>query len=205
MSFLLIFGEEGDSEDLFTLNSFNNHFDWIKYSHGSWGSGIKIFSDFMFKDFKMYIILIASTSDSCSIAKVIESFSRISSSSESINSEYSGIVPAINLIGKHQLMKFSFGHDRMRNIETRVFPDIWLKKVQFLEEPIVELSSDFELKRAKRVRNALKTIAYRMGIVVHRVNTPFVSHLRMFVKFNAVNHWISQGCIRMFMVNFSPQ
>lgn len=102
-------------------------------------------------------------------------------------------------------MKFSFRHNSVGDVETRIFPDTRLKQVETIKEPVVELSSYFELKRAERVRNSLETITDWVGVIVHRVNAPFITDMRVRMELDSIYDWISKSSISMFMVYSGSQ
>lgn len=69
---------------------------------------IQIFPDLVFKDAKVDIILVASSSDSNDIAETVNGLGRISSPPHAINRKDSRIVPSWHYIRENQLMEFPF-------------------------------------------------------------------------------------------------
>lgn len=114
----------------------------------------------------MNIVFISSAGDSYHIAKVIYRFSRIPSPSHPIYRQDSGVIPSSNMLLKNELVQFSFGHDSVSDVESGILPLRGTVDVEFIKGPIVELTSDFKLERAKRVSYTFKTIANGMSIVV---------------------------------------
>ena len=52
---------------------------------------------------------------------------------------------------------------------------------------------------------AFDAVAQRMGVVVERVDAPFVAYVRVMVEFDPVDDWISQSCIGMLDVDLCSQ
>ena len=53
--------------------------------------------------------------------------------------------------------------------------------------------------------NAFQAITDSMGEVIERVDTPLIASMRMGGIPNSVDNWVSEGCIRMLIINFSPK
>lgn len=64
-------------------------------------------------------------------------------------------------------------------VQTRELPNEWFIQVKLLQRPVVEISSGFELQSTTRVSNTFNRIAEWMGIIVQRIDAPFVSSFRM--------------------------
>jgi len=52
---------------------------------------------------------------------------------------------------------------------------------------------------------AFETVTERMGVVIKRVDAPFVTNMRMMMEFDSVNNWVSHSRIGMFYVDFGSQ
>lgn len=48
---------------------------------------------------------------------------------------------------------------------------------------------------------AFDTVTERMCIVVERVDTPFVTNMRVMMELDPVNNWVSHSCVRVFDVD----
>lgn len=83
-SFLLILGEERNCKLLF-IHSFNNQFNWFKNGHSSWRMDVKVFSNLIFEDAEVDVILVSSSGDSDSITEVVDGFRRVSSSPHAVD------------------------------------------------------------------------------------------------------------------------
>ena len=55
------------------------------------------------------------------------------------------------------------------------------------------------------MRDPFETIADGMSVVVHWVDTPLVSDVRMGTELDAIDDWISEGGIGVLVVDFSSQ
>ena len=51
--------------------------------------------------------------------------------------------------------------------------------VEFLENPVVQFASDFELEGAEGVGDAFETVADGVGVIIERVDTPLVADVRV--------------------------
>ena len=78
-------------------------------------------------------------------------------------------------------------------------------KVKSFKRPVVQLSSDFKLKRAERVSDSFNTIAKRMSIVVEGIDTPFVTNMWMSMILYSVDNGISQGSVCTFVVDLGSE
>lgn len=107
---------------------------------------VQIFADFVLEDSETDVVFIASTGDSHGIAEVVDCFSRVSPSSHAVDGQDSGVIPSIDETAEDQGVKGSLREDSVGDIEPRIFPYIGLVDVQFLQHPIIQLSSDFKLQ-----------------------------------------------------------
>ena len=63
----------------------------------------------------------------------------------------------------------------------------------------------FELERTHRMRDAFDRIGLAVGVIVHRIDAPFVSGAVMLSVQNAVHHRIAQVQVRRGHVDFGAQ
>ena len=77
--------------------------------------------------------------------------------------------------------------------------------VESLQHPVVQFSSDLELKGAERVGDALETVTNGVGVVVEWIDAPAVAHVRMRVELYAVNDWVSESRVGVFVVDLRTQ
>ena len=82
-------------------------------------------------------------------------------------------------MAEDHFMQFSFGHYGVGDVETGVLPDVGTVDVEFLENPVVQFASDFELEGAEGVGDAFETVADGVGVVIEGVDAPFVAHVRV--------------------------
>ena len=60
-----------------------------------------------------------------------------------------------------------------------------------MQDPIIQLSSHFELERAERIVNMLKAVANAVGEVIDRVDFILVACARVLCVFYSVDDWVS--------------
>lgn len=77
---------------------------------------IQVFSDLIFQNIEVNIVFVTSSGHTDSVTEVVDGFSRISSSSHTVNGKYSRIVPTLNSIRENKFMKLSFRQDVIGNI-----------------------------------------------------------------------------------------
>ena len=103
----LILREEWDL-NLLVLNSINMKLDRIEHSHCPGCIYIEILSNLVFENSEVNIIFITSSSNTDRITEVIDGFCRITSSSHTVDSENSWIIPPVNHVVENQPMQCSF-------------------------------------------------------------------------------------------------
>lgn len=103
------------------------------------------------------------------------------------------------------MVELSLRKHCIADIQSRVLPNVGSVNVQLLQGPVVELSSNLKLESAKRVGDALKTIADWVSEVVKRVDAPFILGVGMGSVSDPVQHWISEGGVGMGGVNLGFQ
>jgi hypothetical protein len=141
----LIFGEQRHC-DLRVLNSFNDHFNRLKNSHCSGSMDVEVLPDLILKDIEVDVIFVSSSGNTNYITEVIDSFSRITSSSHTVDSQNSWIIPTSDSVRENELVKFSLRKDIVCNVQTRVLPNVGFVKIKPVQDPVIKLPSDFKLK-----------------------------------------------------------
>ena len=68
----------------------------------------------------------------------------------------------------------------------------WNDICQLIQYPVIEGTMILEFQRAQRVRDSFQRIGDAMGVVIHWINTPFVTRPMMADMANPVNHGIAQ-------------
>ena len=68
---------------------------------------IKVFSDFILQNIEVDVVLVPSSGDTNGITEVIDGFSRVTSSSHTIDGKNSWVIPAFDFVGENQFVKFS--------------------------------------------------------------------------------------------------
>lgn len=141
----LIFREQRHS-DLRVFNSFNDHLNRLKNSHGSGSMDVEVLPDLILKDIEVDVIFVSSSGNTNHIAEVIDSFSRITSSSHTVDSQNPRIIPTSDSVSENELMKFSLRKDIVCNVQARILPNVRFVKIKLVQDPVIKLSSNFKLK-----------------------------------------------------------
>src|ERR1043166_1186792 len=111
---------------------------------------------FTYTKFKQaHISDILSFSDPYPIAKLTNRFSSITPAAQSGDRWHAWIIPAIYIFLIHQLQKFSFAHHSIRNITAGKLILFRRKNFQLPDQPIVQLTMRYKLKRTDRVCHLL--------------------------------------------------
>ena len=128
VSSCFVFGEQRNG-DFWLIDLFNDHLNWFKNSHSSRSVYVKVFSDLIFENIKVNIVLISSSGHTNYITEVVDSLCRVASSSHSVNGEHSWVIPAFYSVGENELVKFSLGKHIVGDVQARVLPNIWFVQV----------------------------------------------------------------------------
>ena len=96
------------------------------------------------------------------------------------NGRHARIVPAGDMAVAHELGQNPLRQQRIGQIEAREFVLMRLRRHrQFVEQPVIERPVILEFQRADRMRDAFDRVRLAMGIVVARIDRPFVAGARM--------------------------
>lgn len=116
IAFLLVFGEKRNCQYLRLFQILNNQLYWLENSHSPRSPGVQVCPNMILKQLKMNIVLITSTSNSNSITEIINSLSRVPSSSHSVYGQQSRIVPSIDIFLKDQIVQSALGKNHMSHV-----------------------------------------------------------------------------------------
>ena len=109
------------------------------------------------------------------------------------NRRHARIVPAGDMAAAHEFGQHPLGEQRVGQIEAREFILMRLRRHrQLVQQPVVERPVVLELQRADRMRNALDRVRLSVGIVVARIDRPFVAGARMGGVQDAIEHGVAQ-------------
>ncbi len=103
------------------------------------------------------------------------------------------IVPAGDVAAAHEFGQHPLRQQRIGQIEPREFVLVRFRRHrQFVEQPVVERPVVLEFQRADRMRDALDRVRLPMGVVVARIDRPFVAGARMRGVQDAIEHGVAQ-------------
>ena len=105
----------------------------------------------------------------------------------------------------HQLQEFTLAHHRIVEVEPCKFVLMRRKDAELCYEPIVERAVNVEFQGANRVRYLFYGVALAMGVVIHRINCPFVACAVVRGMKNTVHYRIPHVHVRMSHVDFRSQ
>lgn len=89
----------------------------------------------------------------------------------------------------------------MGEVQPTVLPDEWSVDFKLLQNPVVKLSSDFELQGTQRMGNVLETVDDTVSEVISRVDTPFVPNVGMGNISDPVCNGVSHTRVHVTHVN----
>ena len=103
------------------------------------------------------------------------------------------IVPAGDMAAAHEFGQHPLRQQRVGQIEPREFVLVRLRRHrQLVEQPFVERPVVLEFQRADRMRDALDRVGLAVGVIIARIDRPFVAGARMGGVQDAVEHGIAQ-------------
>ena len=103
------------------------------------------------------------------------------------------IVPAGDMAAAHEFGQHALRQQRIGQIEAREFVLMRLRRHrQLVEQPVVERPVVLEFQRADRMRDALDRVRLAVGVVVARIDRPFVAGARMGGVQDAIEHGVAQ-------------
>ena len=76
---------------------------------------------------------------------------------------------------------------------------------EFFDEPVVERTMNVELKSADGVGDVLDGVALAVGVVIHRIDAPFVASTVMMSVYDAVHDRVAEHHILAGHVNFRAE
>ena len=103
------------------------------------------------------------------------------------------IVPAGDVAVAHEFGQHPLRQQRVGEIEPREFVLMRLRRHrQLVEQPVIERPVVLEFQRADRMRDALDRVRLPVGVVVARIDRPFVAGARMGGVQDAIEHGVAQ-------------
>ena len=108
----------------------------------------------------------------------------------------------------NQLIQLAFGSDGIQQFQTGKFVLAragGVRRGNIVEHPIVQRAMRFKFERAQRMGDAFDGIGNGVGVVVHRVDTPFVAGIVVMHTADAVNHRIAHVYVAGSHVDFQAQ
>ena len=115
------------------------------------------------------------------------------------------IIPARDEIVRNKLLNLSLAKHSVCDVEATVLPNEGLVHISSLEQPVVALASDFELKGAQRVSDVFDRVAKAVSVVIRRVNAPEISRVRVGGILYTVSHEVAHVWIVVLHVDLASK
>mmetsp|Transcript_7234 Transcript_7234/g.30785 ORF Transcript_7234/g.30785 Transcript_7234/m.30785 type:complete len:487 (-) Transcript_7234:1111-2571(-) len=124
------------------------------------------------------------------LAESVDGVGGVSLAAESLKGGQPGVVPAADDAGADELGQLPLGHGEVGDVEARELQLRRAVDAQLVQQPLVGLAADRELKRAKRMRDVLQRVADAVRVVVGRVDAPLVACVGVRLVDDPVRHHV---------------
>ena len=108
------------------------------------------------------------------LAEETQRLGGVPAAAKTADRRHARIVPTVDVILFDEFEEFAFAHHRVGKVETRKFDLLRMVRSKFVQEPVVEGTVLFELKRADRMCNSLYRVFEPVRPVVHWVDIPLI-------------------------------
>lgn len=115
------------------------------------------------------------------------------------------IIPARDEIVSNKLLNLSLAKHSVCDVKATVLPNEGLVHISSLEQPVVALTSNFELKGAQRVSDVFDRVAKAVSVVIGRVNAPEISRVRVRGILYTVSHEVAHVWIVVLHVDLASK
>ena len=141
-----------------------------------------------------------------SFAEIADGTGGIPAPPKAAQRRHTRIIPAGHLPALYQRAQFPLAHDSMVNAQPRKLnlPGTGRQFAVF-HHPVIERAVILKFQRTEAVGNALQSVLYRVGEVVHRIDAPFVPVPVVGQMVDTVDNGIAQIKIVAGEINFRPQ
>ena len=190
--FHLPFGPVGDGE-----------LDRILDHHVAVRPGVEVLPYAPFQQLDVHELLVLADTDL--VAEHLDGLGSIAAAPHSAEGGHARVVPAGDYAFLHELEQFALAHEGIGEVQPGEFVLMARIDVQDLDEPVVEGTVHVEFEGADAVGYILYGVALAVGVVVHRVDAPFVAGAVMRRVLDAVHDGIAEHHVGRSHVDLSPE
>ena len=140
--------------------------------------------------------------------KQAQPLGRVAAAAHTGDGGHARVVPAADVFFGNQLVELAFGRDGIQQFQARELVLMWARGVRrgnVVQHPVIQRAVGFKFERAQRVGDAFDGVGNAVGVVVHRVDAPFVAGVVVVGAANAVDDGVAHVYIARGHVNFQTQ
>ena len=183
-----------------------HQFDFNRVEHGHHARG-GIFQHFAHRTFEhAHVHHVFTFGNAHAFGKQAQSFGCVAAAAHAGNGGQTRIVPAFHMAFAHQLVELALGGDGIKQLQPRKFV---LARVvvdgDIVEHPVIQRAVRFKFERAQRMGDVFDGIGNGVGVVIHRVDAPFVAGVVVVHAADAVNHRVAHIDVARGHVDFQAQ
>ena len=131
---------------------------------------------------------------------------RIAAAAQRAQRGHARVVPALDVVLKHQLAQIALAHHRVRHVQARELALLGMVRQRtVVHDPLIQRAVVFKLDRAHRVRDALDRVLDRVREVIERVDAPLVALTVVMRAHDAVDRRVAQVHVRAGHVDLGAQ
>ena len=178
--------------------------DRIQHRHEAGGGLVEVVADGVLEqgDVGEGIML----RDADRLAELAECGGRVAAAAHAGDRGHAGVVPARHALFLHELEQAALGHDSVGQVEAGELDLLRLGGgVERAKEPVVKGTVHLKLQRANRVGDAFVRVLERVGVVVHRVDTPLIAGVMVMGLADAVDDRVAHVHVRRRHVDFGAE
>ena len=181
----------------------DDNFERIQHSHTTLGDFVQILAHAVLHLGKVNDVVALGNSDH--FGKCAYRCRRIALAAQCADCRHARIVPTHDNTLLDEFEQVAFGHHRICQIQPGKL--VLVRRIDFerINKPIVKRTMHVEFERTNRVRYALNRVALTVGIVVHRIDAPFVARAVMLGVDDTVHNRVAEEHIRVRHVDFGTQ
>ena len=181
----------------------NDQFHGIENGHHAAGGFIQVFAEAEFQQAQVDEVLPLGDADA--VAEIADGGGGVSLAAEGADGGHAGVVPSRNMSFVHQLQQAALAHHGIGHVEACELVLVRGEYLQFLDQPVVQLTVRYEFEGADGVGDVFDAVALPVCEVVHGVDAPFVAGAVMVRMLDAVEDGVSHEHVGMGHVDLRPQ
>jgi len=182
---------------------FDDDPEGIQHGHGTGGGAVEFVADAMLQqgDVGEGIIF----GDAHAFAKLADRGRGHAAAAQAAECWQAGIIPALDQLALDQFKQLALAHDRIGQFQAGEFDLPGREQAAVLDDPVVERTMHLEFEGAHRMGDFFEGVLDGMGIVVHRIDAPFVAGVGMRSVQNPIEHRVAHVQVGRGHVNFGAQ